>query len=147
MNSNYAKRNLSTKQPPRAKKHGFSARMATKNGRAVLKRRRAKGRKRNGSALLNFRLPKDERLRSLRISPRLCERKAFWRAFMTVFILPSGKRFSKDSALQLKENQQSRTTQPAKRLLREAFRLSKAELNELNIKFDWVLNDVGVFWA
>ena len=28
----------------------------------------------------------------------------------------------------------------AKRLLRESFRLSKAELNELNTKFDWVLN-------
>src|SRR5689334_2408406 len=91
MNSNYAKENLSTKQP--------SPRKETRVSRAYGDQKRTRRfetppgertQKINGSALLNFRLTKAERLRKPSEFKRVyAAAKRFDGRFMTVFIMPS----------------------------------------------------------
>jgi len=60
---------------------------------------------------------------------------------VTIFIMPSATNFQRIGITASKKavgNAVQRNR--AKRLLREAFRLSRAELDELSTKFDWVLN-------
>src|SRR4029453_13989416 len=94
--SKKGKRTFQPNTRRRAKTHGFRVRMATKNGRIVLKRRRAKGRKKltvadEGEAPVT---------QAFRLADRVRSRPEFERAyntgarihgrFMTVFVVANG---------------------------------------------------------
>ncbi len=141
--NNYAKENISTKQPPTSKE----TRLQSANGNQKRTRRfetppRQGTQKINGSTLLNFRLPKANRLRKPNEFRRVYAKgKRFEGRFITLFIMPSETEFQRLGITASKKaigNAVQRNR--AKRLLREAFRLNKLELNELNGKYDWVLN-------
>jgi len=91
MESNYAEENISTKQPPPRQK----ARLQGEDGDQERTGRdqtppRERTQEINGSALLDFRLSKDDRLRKRADFLRVYESGTrFEGRFMTVFILPS----------------------------------------------------------
>lgn len=145
MNNSNAKENLSTEQPsPREK-----TRIPRENGdQKRTCRNSAPPRERsqtlNAASLLktDFRLPKDERVRKPQEFRHVYNNgKRYDGKFISAFVLKnelSSHRIGITASRKGvgKAFQRNRT----KRLLREAFRLSKIELNGLTERYDFVLN-------
>jgi len=140
---NYGKTNISTEQSPEGEKARFSGadenQVRAQRDQAPASERPQKV---NGVSLLDLRLPKENRLRKPAEFRRVYEYGTRIEGrFMTVFIMPSKTSFQRLGITASKKaigNAVQRNR--AKRLLREAFRLSKADLADLSTDYDWVLN-------
>jgi ribonuclease P protein component len=143
MESDYAEENLSTKQPTSRKK----ARLQGEDGDQERPRRsetpaREGPQAADGSTLLRFDLPKETRLAKRAEFLRVYEQGTRIEGrFMTVFAMPNGRDVQRVGVTATKKAiGKAHDRNRAKRLLRESFRLSRAELDNVATKYDWVLN-------
>jgi ribonuclease P protein component len=143
MESNYAEKNISTEQPPTRQK----ARVSRPYGDQERPGRdqtptRERTQAINGPSLLGFGLPKEARLLKRAEFLRVYDQgKRFEGRFMTVFVLPSDRTIHRVGITATKKAiGKAHDRNRAKRLLRETFRLSRAELDAVEQRYDWVLN-------
>ena len=143
MECDYAEENLSTKQPQAREK----ARLQSANGDEKRKGRseatpREGPQATDGSPLLRFDLPKETRLAKRAEFLRVYEQgKRIEGRFMTVFILRNERNLQRLGVTATKKAiGKAHDRNRAKRLLRESFRLNRAELDKISVKYDWVLN-------
>lgn len=143
METSYAEENISTEQPT----PGEKARISCADGDQERPRRDQtppgeRTQTINGPSLLGFGLPKESRLLKRADFLRVYEQGVrFEGRFMTVFLLPaSTERHRVGITATKKAIGKAHDRNRAKRLLRESFRLSRAELDAVETKYDWVLN-------
>jgi ribonuclease P protein component len=143
MNSNYAEENLSTEQSPSRQE----ARLPRPDGDEERTRRfkapSCEGTQEiNRPALLNFCFPKSERLLKPREFRVVYDKgKRFDGRLMTVFVVPVNGGVNRLGVTASKKiSTKAHDRNRCKRLLREAFRLSKGEMLAWSRKYDLVIN-------
>jgi len=143
MESDYAEENLSTKQPTSRKKARLQGEDGDQErpGRSETPAREGP-QAADGQTLLRFDLPKETRLAKRAEFLRVYEQGTRIEGrFMTVFAMPNGRGVQRLGVTATKKAiGKAHDRNRAKRLLRESFRLSRAELDRVAIKYDWVLN-------
>jgi ribonuclease P protein component len=139
----YVEKNISTKQPPSSEKTRLPGEDEYQGRPQRAEAQKAERTQAiDAVPLLRLRLTKDQRLRKPGDFRRVyAGGERIKGRFMTAFFMPSETSFQRIGITASKKavgNSVRRNR--AKRLLREAFRMSKQDLDSLALKYDWVLN-------